>query len=105
MIENDRDLGALSTRDLLERAAGCRARANRADAELLECAQLYADRFHPSNCTPRPTRRAGGGRERAVVLGGEGCPEIAEFAVAEFAAVTGVSPGVRRDLNADAAAR
>src|SRR5438445_537532 len=71
------DLGALPTRDLLEQAAGCRTTANQADVRLLECAQLYADRHHPATCTPRPGRRASDGRERAVVLGGDGCPEIA----------------------------
>ncbi|TCC28570.1 hypothetical protein E0H50_30240, partial [Kribbella sindirgiensis] len=100
----EQDLDTLSTRDLLERAADCRTVANRADAHLLECAQIYADRFHPSVCPTRPTRRANDGRERAVILGGEGCPAIAEFAIAEFAAVVGVSPGVGRALLADALA-
>ncbi|MFG1911202.1 hypothetical protein [Kribbella sp. NPDC048928] len=98
------DLDVLATRDLLEQAAECRAIANRSDARLLECAQVYADRYHPSNVEPRPARRSYDGRERAVVLGGDGCPEIAEFAIAEFAMVVGVSPGVGRDLLADALA-
>ncbi len=100
----EEDLESLPTRDLLEQAAECRTVASRADARLLECAQIYADRFHPSVCEPRPTRRACEGRERAVVLGGDGCPEIAEFAIAEFAVVLGVSPGVGRELLADALA-
>jgi len=99
MFEND--LGVLPTRDLLEAAAECRAVASRADARVLECAQVYADRFHPAVCGVRPGRRVGDGRERAVVLGGEGCPEIAEFAVAEFGVVVGVSPGVGRQIIAD----
>src|SRR2546430_15789785 len=98
------ELDALSTRDLLERAAGCRAVANEADARLLQCAQLYADRYHPSICPSRPSRGARDGRERAVVLGGDGCPEMAEFAVAEFAVVIGVSSGVGREVIADALA-
>ncbi|RZT11984.1 hypothetical protein EV649_7640 [Kribbella sp. VKM Ac-2569] len=100
----EEDLESLRTRDLLEQAAECRTVASRADARLLESAQIYADRFHPSVCEPRPSRRSCEGRERAVVLGGEGCPEIAEFAIAEFAVVVGVSPGVGRDLLADALA-
>lgn len=100
----EQDLDTLTTRDLLEQAADCRTVANLADARLLECAQTYADRFHPSICPTRPTRRAHDGRERAVILGGDGCPEIAEFAIAEFAVVLGVSPGVGRDLLADALA-
>jgi len=90
----EEDLAALSTADLLESAAWHRALANRADARLLEHAQLYADRFHPDVCPVRPGRRTCDGRERAVVLGGDGCPEIAEFAVAEFGAMLGVSPRV-----------
>ncbi|HET6738295.1 MAG TPA: hypothetical protein VFH76_05150, partial [Kribbella sp.] len=70
----------LAARDLLEQAAGCRTIANRSDAYRLECAQVYADRYHPSAVEPRPARRSYDGRERAVVLGGDGCPEIAEFA-------------------------
>ncbi|NIK58792.1 DUF222 domain-containing protein [Kribbella shirazensis] len=97
-------LDALSTRDLLEEAARCRAVANQADARLLECAQRYAERFHPSVCGVRPGRRVSDGSERAVVLGGDGCPEIAEFAIAEFAVVIGVSPGVGRELLGDALA-
>ncbi|MFI5694083.1 DUF222 domain-containing protein [Kribbella sp. NPDC051586] len=68
--------------------------ANRADARLLQHAQIYADRSHPSTCRVRPGRRSSDGRERAVVLGGDGCPEIAEFAIAEFGVVLGISPMV-----------
>jgi uncharacterized protein DUF222 len=90
----EEDLTTLSTADLLESAAQHRAEANRAEVRLLEHAQVYADRFHPSACGIRPGRRSGDGRERAVVLGGEGCPEVAEFAVAEFGVLLGISPGV-----------
>lgn len=99
MFEND--LGVLPTRDLLEAAAECRAVASRADARVLECAQVYADRSDPAGRGLRPGRRTRDGGERAVVLGGEGCPEIAEFAIAEFAVVLGVSPGVGRQILAD----
>ncbi len=91
------DLATLSTADLLESAADHDAEARRIDARRLEHAQVYADRFHPSVCPTRPGRRTCDGRERAVVLGGEGCPEIAEFAIAEFAVVLGISPRVAAD--------
>ncbi len=91
------DLTTLSTADLLESAADHDAEARRIDARRLEHAQVYADRFHPSVCPTRPGRRTCDGRERAVVLGGEGCPEIAEFAIAEFAVVLGISPRVAAD--------
>ncbi|MER7250447.1 hypothetical protein [Kribbella sp. NPDC000426] len=93
----DIDLEELSTANLLESAAEHRAIANQADARLLQHAQIYADRFHPSACRLRPARpgrRPGDGRERAVVLGGEGCPEIAEFAISEFGLILGISSTV-----------
>ncbi|TCO50105.1 hypothetical protein EV646_102178 [Kribbella antiqua] len=98
------DLTSLSTADLLESAADHRAAANRVDARLLEHAQLYADRFHPDKCPTRPGRTSSGGRERAIVLGGDGCPEIAEFAPAEFGVVVGVSTGVAARLIGEALA-
>jgi uncharacterized protein DUF222 len=88
----DGDLTALSTADLLESAAEHRAEVNRAEARLLEHAQVFADRNHPHVGRRRPaTHPTGPGRERGVVLGGDGCPEIAEFAVAEFAVMLGLS--------------
>ncbi|HET6986409.1 MAG TPA: hypothetical protein VFI00_07320, partial [Kribbella sp.] len=88
------DLATLSTADLLASAAEHQAEANRVAARGLEHAQVYADRHHPSACPDRPGRRSWEGRERTGVLGGEGCPEGVEFAIAEFAVVTGVSARV-----------
>ena len=101
----ERDLESLSTADLLESAAEHRAEANRTETRLLVHAQIYADRFHPSaqpsahpSAQPgRAGRRAYDGGERAVVLGGDGCPEILEFAIAEFAVMLGISPRVAAD--------
>ncbi|WP_405071150.1 hypothetical protein OG558_17090 [Kribbella sp. NBC_01510] len=88
------DLATLTTADLLASAADHDAEARRVDARRLEHAQVYADRFHPDACPVRPGRRACDGRERAVLLGGDGCPEILEFAIAEFAVILGISPRV-----------
>src|SRR3954470_23088953 len=99
MFENDLD--ELSTADLLESAAEHRAMANQAETRLLQHAQIYADRFHPSTCgirPGRPGRRSCDGRERAVVLGGDGCPPIAEFALTEFGVMLGISPMVARQF-------
>jgi len=87
------DLTELSTADLLESAAAHRFEANRAEARLLEHAQIFADRHHPNTCPQRPGRRGWEGRERGIVLGGDGCPEIAEFAPAEFGVLLGLSTG------------
>ncbi|MGY4772857.1 hypothetical protein ACXC9Q_38620 (plasmid) [Kribbella sp. CWNU-51] len=90
----DGDLETLTTADLLASAAEHDAEARRVDARRLLHAQIYADRYHPSAHPGRPGRRACDGRERAVVLGGDGCPEILEFAIAEFAVMLGISPRV-----------
>ncbi|WP_134117209.1 hypothetical protein [Kribbella kalugense] len=99
------DLDALPTADLLESAAELRALSHRAEARLLQHALSYADRYHPSahpdRAGRRPGRRPGrrtcDGRERTVVLGGDGCPEILEFAIAEFGVMLGISPRVAAD--------
>ncbi|TDD62670.1 hypothetical protein E1263_02835 [Kribbella antibiotica] len=98
------DLTLLPTVDLLESSAEQRALVNRAEARVLEHAQVYADRFHPDACTPRPGQRSFEGRERAVVLGGEGCPPIADFAIGEYAVVHGVSHRVGAQMIGDALA-
>ncbi len=89
----DGDPASLSTSDLLESAAEHRVEENRCAVRRLEHAQIFADRYHPDLCPARPGRRCFDGRERAIVLGGDGCPEIAEFAVAEFGLVVGMSSG------------
>ncbi|MFG1817215.1 DUF222 domain-containing protein [Kribbella sp. NPDC049174] len=97
----DGDLTTLSTADLLESAAEHRAEVNRLDARLIEHAQIFADHHHPDTSPTRPghsaSRRPSDGRERAIVLGGDGCPAIAEFAPAEFGVMVGMSPGVAAD--------
>ncbi|MFF1816689.1 hypothetical protein ACFVWG_05305 [Kribbella sp. NPDC058245] len=104
------DLKTLSTRDLLESCADTQAAEQDAAARQLEHAVEYADRFHPdavadrADCAARVERRAGNGRERAVVLGGDGCPPVLEFCVSEFGVVLGISPGVARDRIATALA-
>jgi hypothetical protein len=93
----EEDLDAMPTADLLESAAELRVLSHRAEARLLQHALSYADRFHPSAHPGRAGRRSCDGRERAVVLGGDGCPEILEFAIAEFGVMVGISPGVAAD--------
>jgi hypothetical protein len=80
------------TAETLARVEAAHERQRRSELDLILLAQHYAH-LHPA-----PTRdrgRGGGvpGGERARVYGGEGCPEIGEFAPAEFGVVTGVSPG------------
>ncbi|TDD61152.1 hypothetical protein E1263_08160 [Kribbella antibiotica] len=99
MFENE--LAELSTTDLMESAAGERTAENRSATRSLVHAVVYADRFHPDVCAVRPGRRVSDGRERAVVLGGDGCPPVMEFCIGEYGAVLGLSPGVARQYLAD----
>ncbi|MDX6250137.1 MAG: hypothetical protein QOF10_3497, partial [Kribbellaceae bacterium] len=59
------------------------------EVRVLQLALRYAD-LHPSPAKVPDDQRLPGG-ERGVVYGGAGCPAVAEFAVAEFAAVLGVT--------------
>ncbi len=75
-----------------ERAAGCR---------LLELAALWADHHPAGGILHRFTDLAVAGEESAR-FGGDGTPEVAEFAPAELGVEIGVSPGQARMLIADA---
>ncbi|MFC5261169.1 hypothetical protein ACFPJ1_03525 [Kribbella qitaiheensis] len=86
-----RDVAELSAAETLASAARLHAQRNRTDVELLELALHFAD-LHPDPATLRGDQTVPGG-ERGVVYGGPGCPAVAEFAVAEFGAVTGRSTG------------
>ncbi len=75
-----------------ERAAGCR---------LLELAALWADHHPADGILHRYTDLAIAGEETAR-FGGDGTPEVAEFAPAELGVEIGLSPGQARMLIADA---
>ena len=82
-------------------AAGLRAIADTAERQLLQVAAHYAE-LHPEpdgwDGTILP------GTERALVCGGEGCPEVAEFAPVEFGAALGMSSAAATSLIEDALA-
>ncbi|MDX6235749.1 MAG: hypothetical protein QOG10_564, partial [Kribbellaceae bacterium] len=103
------DLTELDTRALLSVGAEFRAVEDRAAVRQLEVALAFADRY------PDPRADAGTGYgsgfaesvpggERGRVYGGSGCPAVAEFAVAEFAAVFGLSTGAGEAVIGDALA-
>ncbi|TDO49257.1 hypothetical protein EV643_106226 [Kribbella sp. VKM Ac-2527] len=96
------DLSGLTAAEVLTSAAEHHAVAREHEVSVLVHAQQFAA-LHTVDRLPRRDR--GGqrdrarGRERGVVLGGAGCPEIAEFAPAEFGAVVlGVSAGVAAEF-------
>ncbi|MEU0093082.1 hypothetical protein [Kribbella sp. NPDC006257] len=76
--------------ETLARAAAAHELQRRSELELILSAQHFA-RLHPSPARVRDDGLPGG--EQTRVYGGVGCPEIAEFAAAEFGAVIGRSAG------------
>ena len=63
------------------------------ECHLLELAAHWADLHHPASQSV--AERALPGAERAWMLGGEGTPEVLEFAVAELGARMGRRPDRR----------
>lgn len=99
-MPNVPELDAMSEDEVLDFAGACAETARRAEVDLLHAAQHWAvlnsaDRLDPSEAT-KP------GRERARRLGGEGVPEISEFAAAELGGRIGRSPYAAARLIADA---
>ncbi len=81
--------------------AGARADAIRvAEADLLKVAYQWAITHHPDRLDPTEAGRPG--RERARRLGGDGTPEVCEFAAALLGARIGRSPAAAAQLMADA---
>ena len=81
--------------DVLAFARERRALAERAEAELLQAAVVWAAQ-HPAESLEaaevlRTTGYAGGFGDTAVPVAGPGAPLVAEFSVAEFAAAVGLS--------------
>ncbi|QNE20066.1 hypothetical protein F1D05_21810 [Kribbella qitaiheensis] len=82
------NLEELDARATLASAAHLHEQRKRIDVALIEHALHFAD-LHPDPATiPGHPSPAPGG-ERGKVYGGHGCPGVAEFAPAEFGAVTG----------------
>jgi hypothetical protein len=94
------DLSALDADALLSAAEDNERVARAAEARRLEVAAAWAD-LH--GALDGPARSAAlPGAERLVRLGGDGTPEVAEFAPAELGAVLGVSPDSAAALVGDA---
>ncbi|MFC5265986.1 hypothetical protein ACFPJ1_28050 [Kribbella qitaiheensis] len=85
----DGDVGELDTAELLRSTAEHHAEHRRLEVRLIVHALRYAD-LHHSTTHDRDQKP---GSERAIVLGGAGCPSISEFAAAEFGAMMDMSAG------------
>ncbi|QNE16756.1 DUF222 domain-containing protein [Kribbella qitaiheensis] len=86
----DSNLDDLSAKATLAAAARLQEERTRIDVDLIEHAQHFAD-LHPDPAVIPGHVEAPPGGERGKVYGGQGCPGVAEFAPAEFGAVTGRS--------------
>ncbi len=96
----DRDVAGLDAGAALAAAAELRAIADRAEAKLLEVAAHFAD-LHPEPDLAADTDWLPG-MERAREFGGQGCPEVAEFAPVEFGAALGLSSAAAARLIGEA---
>ncbi len=86
----DTDLTALDADMTLSELAAARALAERAEVRVMEAATHWAD-LHGVVDTTVQDRVALPGTERLVLLGGEGTPEVSEFATTELGAVLALS--------------
>jgi hypothetical protein len=90
----------MSEEQILDAAGACAETIRDAETELLRLAYEWAV-VHPANRLD-PVEADKPGRERARQLGGEGTPEVCEFAAAEFGARIGRSPYAAAALIGDA---
>jgi len=74
-------LDEMSEDDLLACADACAETIRTAEVDLLQIAYQWAITHHPGRIDPSDADRPG--RERARRLGGQGTPEVCEFAAAD----------------------
>ena len=86
--------------DLLAHADERAETIRKAEADLLRIAYQWAIIHHPDRLDPAEADRPG--RERARRLGGDGTPQVCEFAAAQLGARIGRSPYAAAQLMADA---
>ncbi len=90
-------LAGLDAAGVLSEAAGTKQVERRVQAKQLWLAMRWAD-LHAVLTRPGAV---GKGRERLVRLGGDGTPEVAEFAAAELGAVLAMTDGAAKSLIGD----
>ncbi|MBB3045582.1 DUF222 domain-containing protein [Nocardioides soli] len=93
-------LEAMSEDQVLEFAGACAETARRAEVDLLRAAYHWALAHPADRLDPATSARPGRGRPRQ--WGGEGTPEVGEFAAAELGVRIGRSPYAASRLIADA---
>ena len=93
-------LTEMSEEQILDFASACAQTAQRAEVDILRAAYQWAV-VHPGIALD-PADAHKPGRERARFFGGDGTPEVSEFAAAEFGARIGRSPSAAASLIGDA---
>ncbi|MGC4111912.1 MAG: DUF222 domain-containing protein [Nocardioides sp.] len=88
-MEMDAEIEELSRADLLDRVADLASLQQRCEVQILEAAVQHAYLHDAETLDPADADRPG--RERARRLGGQGTPEVTEFAAAELAGRLGCS--------------
>ncbi|HEX4977534.1 MAG TPA: hypothetical protein VFV40_06670, partial [Nocardioides sp.] len=103
-MEDGRWIDGLDRQEAADAVVGARARLLRAEADRLALAVHWAD-LHDAETVSRPGSLGSGrvlpGSERAVLVGGDGTPRVAEFAVAELAVLMQVSLAAGASVMAD----
>jgi hypothetical protein len=83
---------------VLSAARRARSAENAAAAEVLTQVVAWAKLHEVTDLDDAATWMAGRGQDTGIPLGGEGCPLVSEFAVAELATALGLSSGSGRNL-------
>ena len=95
MISGTQTLDAAT---ILADARAARAVANAAEAQVLADAVAWAQLHTVTDIDQAATVLVEHGRDTGIPIAGQGCPLIAEFAVAEFATALGLSAAAGRNL-------
>jgi hypothetical protein len=95
------DLAQLDAAELAAAAADCVRSEMAAGCRLLEVAAYWAD-LHPGDGRSPADKINSGADERALVIAGDGTPDVAEGAPADLGLEIRLSPGQARALIADA---
>jgi hypothetical protein len=96
------DTTTLDEAAVLAAARRARSAENAAAAEVLTQVVAWAQLHEVTDLDDAATWIAGRGQDTGIPLGGEGCPLVSEFAVAELATALGLSSGSGRNLVAQA---
>lgn len=100
-MEDVRWIDGLDQQQAADAVVEARARLLRAEADRLALAVHWADLHDSESVSGAGSGRLLPGSERAVLVGGDGTPQVAEFSVAELAVLMQVSLAAAASMMAD----